>query len=143
MLAFFLNTKAQDHTLKGRIISENFEILPEVKINTPEKELLGITDIDGRFEISIPNEVLELNISFIGMEPTKIKLSDNCYTLEVILMIETIYDFVSLKKVDKLRMKRFKKLPEKHKEAFDKGIFNTSIACYTQEFIPYYKKKKN
>ena len=39
-------------------------------------------------------------------------------------------------------MKRFKKLPELHKEAFEKGIFKTDEAFYTQEFIPYYKKKQ-
>ena len=62
--------------------------------------------------------------------------------LEVVVMIEALYDFMSLKKVDRLRMKRFKKLPELHKEAFEKGIFKTDKACYTQEFIPYYKKKQ-
>jgi hypothetical protein len=40
-------------------------------------------------------------------------------------------------------MKRFKKLPELHKEAFEKGIFKTDKACYTREFIPDYKKKQN
>ena len=104
--------------------------------------MLGVTDIEGRFEISIPNEVLKLNISFVGMESTIIELSGNCNYLEVVVMIEALYDFMSLKKVDRLRMKRFKKLPELHKEAFEKGIFKTDKACYTQEFIPYYKKKQ-
>jgi len=142
MLTSFLFVKAQDLTLKGRIISEDLEVLPEVKITNQKNELLGVTDIEGRFEISIPNEVLKLNISFVGMEPTIIELSGNCNFLEVVVMIETLYDFMSLKKVDRLRMKRFKKLPELHKEAFEKGIFKTDKACYTQEFIPYCKKKQ-
>jgi len=57
-------------------------------------------------------------------------------------MLSSSYDFITLKKVDRLRMKRFKQLPEKHKEAFEKGIFKTDMACYTQEFIPDYKKKQ-
>ena len=134
--------QAQDLTLKGRIISEDLEVLPEVKITNQKNELLGVTDIEGRFEISIPNEVLKLNISFVGMEPTIIELSSNCNYLEVVVMIEALYDFMSLKKVDRLRMKRFKKLPELQKEAFEKGIFKTDKACYTQKFIPYYKKKQ-
>jgi hypothetical protein len=52
------------------------------------------------------------------------------------------YDFMSLKKVDRLRMKRFKLLPELHKKAFEEGIFKTDMACYTREFIPHYKKKQ-
>ena len=46
------------------------------------------------------------------------------------------YDFISLKKVDKLRMKRFKKLPEFHLTAYKKGIFTTEQACYEQPFMP-------
>lgn len=140
MLTSFLFVQPQDLTLKGRIISEDLEVLPGVKITNKKNELLGVTDIEGRFEISIPNEVLKLNVSFVGMEPTIIELSDNCNFLEVVVMIETLYDFMSLKKVDRLRMKRFKKLPELHKEAFEKGIFKTDKACYKQEFISYYKK---
>lgn len=141
MLTSFWAVKAQDLVLKGRIISENLGVLPEVKITNNENELLGITDIEGRFEISIPNEVLKLNVSLVGMEPTIIELSGNCNFLEVVVMIDAIYDFMSSKRVDRLRMKRFKKLPELHKEAFEKGIFKTNKACYTQEFIPFRKKK--
>lgn len=142
-LTSFLFVQAQDLTLKGRVISEDLEVLPEVKITNQKKELLGVTDIEGRFEISIPKEVLKLNISFVGMEPTTIELSGNCDFLEVVVLFETLYDFMSLKKVDRLRMKRFKKLPKLHKEAFEKGVFKTDKACYTQEFIPYRKKNKN
>ena len=39
-------------------------------------------------------------------------------------------------------MKRFQKLPKLHKAAFAKGIFKTDKACYTQVFIPHYKKKQ-
>lgn len=142
MLTSFLFVKAQDLTLKGRIIAEDLEVLPEVKITNQKNELIGVTDIEGKFEISIPNEVLILNINLVGMEPTIIELSANCNFLEVVVMIETLYDFISLKNVDRLRMKRFKKLPEIHKEAFEKGLFKTDKACYKQEFIPYYKKKQ-
>lgn len=53
------------------------------------------------------------------------------------MMLSGTYDFITLKKVDRLRMKRFKKLPKLHKEAFEKGIFKTDKACYKQEIIPY------
>ena len=57
------------------------------------------------------------------------------------MILASSYDFITLKKADKLRMKEFKKLPAIHKQAFEKGIFKTDTACYTQKFIPYYKKK--
>lgn len=58
------------------------------------------------------------------------------------MMSSSTYDFLSPKKVNRLRLKRFKRLPELHKEAFDKGIFKTNAGCYKQEFIPYFKKKQ-
>jgi len=57
-------------------------------------------------------------------------------------MASDTYDFKTPKKIDKLRLKRFEKLPALHKEAFVKGIFKTENACYTQEFVPYYKRKQ-
>ena len=57
------------------------------------------------------------------------------------MMLSGTYDFMTLKKVDRLRMKRFKKLPKLHKEAFAKRIFKTDKACYSQEFISSYKNR--
>ena len=74
------------------------------------------------------------------MEPTIIELKDKCDDVEVVMILRSTYDFINLKKVDKLRMKKFKKLPELHREAFEKGIFKTDKACYSQEFISHYKK---
>ena len=51
------------------------------------------------------------------------------------------YDFISLKKVDKLQMKRFKKLSELHLTAYQKGIFTTEQPCYEQNYIPINKTK--
>lgn len=138
MSCFFV--QAQDLVLKGRIITEDFEALPKANIYNQNNQLLGMTDIEGNFEISISKEFTKLNVSFVGMEPAVIELYDDCDFVEIIVMTETHYDFMSSKKVDRLRMKRFKKLPELHKEAFEKGIFITDKACYTQEFVPYFNK---
>ena len=80
--------------------------------------------------------------SAIGLEPTSVTLADTCVEIEVVMMLSGTYDFITLKKVDRLRMKIFKQLPELHKRAFEKGIFKTVQACYTQKFIPHYKKKQ-
>lgn len=78
----------------------------------------------------------------VGFEQTAIEFLDKCDEVEVVMISSSIYDFITLKKVDRLRMKRFKKLPELHKKAFEKGIFKTDKACYTREFIPHYEKKR-
>lgn len=132
---------AQNRTIKGRVIDENLENLPYVSIMIHDTLKVGKTDLNGFFQIEIPVSVKRIVFSTIGVEITSIELSDDCDEVEVVMMLSATYDFISLKKVDRLRMKIFKKLPELHKEAFKKGIFKTEKACYTQSFIPFFKKK--
>ena len=131
---------AQNKTIEGRVISDQFDIIPAALIKINDTVTVGKTDINGFFLIEIPDSVKKITFSFIGLERTNIELIDKCDEVEVVMMSSVTYDFITLKKVDRLRLKRFKKLPELHKEALTRGIFKTDKACYTQEFTPYYKK---
>lgn len=131
---------SQEKLVKGRLISESLEILPFASILINDTSEVGKTDVNGYFQINIP--VLQHNIifRFLGLESTNINLENNCTKVEVILMLDGTYDFISLKKVDRLRKKRYKKLPELRIKAYQKGIFKSLDACYKQVFMPYYKK---
>ncbi|CAN1577495.1 hypothetical protein MCERE19_04149 [Spirosomataceae bacterium] len=132
---------SQGKLIKGRIIAENLENLPFASILINDKIEVGKADVNGYFEINIPITEKKIIFIFLGMEVTNIDLEDKCNEIEVILMDNVTYDFRSLKKVDRLRKKRFEKLPELRKMALDKGIFKKPNTCYKQEFIPYYRKK--
>jgi hypothetical protein len=132
---------AQHKTIKGRVITDDFETLPLASIMINDTVEAGRTDLNGFFQIEIPVYTNKLLLFFVGIEPAKIVLAGNCDEVEIVMMLRSTYDFITLKKADRLRMKGFKKLPALHKAAFAKGIFKTDKACYTQEFIPYYKKK--
>lgn len=133
---------SQDKTIKGRVISDRFDILIGVLIMINDTVEVGRTDINGFFQMDIPISQEKILFMFVGVDPATIKLVDKCDEVEVIMMLSGTDDFITLKKVDRLRMKRFKKLPDIHKEAFEKSLFKTDKACYVQEFIPYYKKKQ-
>ena len=133
---------SQNKTIKGRVIAEDLETVPLASIMINDTVEVGKTDLNGFFQIDIPVSMNKLLFIFVGIEPTKIEIADTCDEVEVVMMLSRIYDFKTLKKVNRLQMKRFKKLPELHKEAFEKGLFKTDRACYTQKFIPYYKKKQ-
>jgi hypothetical protein len=135
-----LNLNGQTRIITGRVITEDLEILPGVRIQNSDTTLLGTTDIDGRFEIELPLGTDKLLISWIGMEWKSIQLPINCNHLDIILMYDAIYDFMSARKVDRLIMKRIKKLPELHLTAYEKGIFKTKEPCYGQDFN---KRKKH
>jgi hypothetical protein len=55
-------------------------------------------------------------------------------------MYDVIYDFMSARKIDRLRRKRFEKLPVIHQQAYEKGFFKTKTPCYNQAFNSYFDK---
>lgn len=131
---------AQNKIIKGRVVDDNLETLPYVSIVINDTIKVGRTDLNGFFQIDIPVSVKKISFESVGLDPATVKLLDKCEEVEVVMMLSGTYDFITLKRVDKLRMKTFRKLSKLHREAFEKGIFKTDKACYTQEFISFYKK---
>ncbi len=136
VLFFNLNLNGQTRTIIGRVISEDLEPIPEANIQSVDTLLLGKTDIEGRFKINIPQKTDKLLFSWICMEWTTIELQKDCDTIEVVMMCDVIYDFMSSKKIDKLRKKRFDEIPKFHSDAIKKGLFSNSSICYMREFKP-------
>lgn len=134
---------SQIRTIKGKVISEFFETMPGVSIIINDTIKIGETDLNGVFKIDLPVYQKKILFKSLGLDPTIVKLIDKCDEVEVVMMLTSTYDFITLKKADKLRMKRFKRLPSLHKQAFRKALFNTNKACYSQEFISYYSNDWN
>jgi hypothetical protein len=134
---------SQNKTIKGRVIDENLETLPYVPIVINDTVEVGRTDLNGFFQIDIPISQKKILFRYVGLDPTTIELVDKCDKIEVVMMLSVTYDFITLKRAERKREKRYKKLPEIHKQAFEKGIFNNEYACYNREFEPFYLKKNN
>jgi hypothetical protein len=133
---------SQNKTIKGRVITEFFETAPGMLIIINDTVKVGRTDLKGFFQIDIPISVKKILIWSLGLDQANIELVDTCDEVEVVMLLSSTYDFITLKKADRLRMKRFNKLPELHKKAFEKGIFKTEYACYNREFEFSYLQKK-
>lgn len=137
VLIFNLNLNGQTRTIIGRVISEDFEPLPILDIKNSDTVLIGKTDMDGYFKISISQEIDRLLFSYVGMEWTEISLKKDCDTIEVLIMNDVIYDFITLKKIDRLRKKRFDNLPNLHSDAVKNGLFENNNICYERVFEEY------
>jgi hypothetical protein len=133
LIPFLCN--GQSRTITGKVVDESdFASMPEVKIQSRDGVVIGTTDINGNFKIEVPQGINELRLIYIGMEPTSIKIPENCGNLEIIMMVDVIYDYTTVNKINKKRCKLFKKLPDKHRQAFEKGIFTSSAPCFTYIF---------
>ena len=116
-------------TLTGRILSDHLEGVPRANIFAQDTTVIGTTDLDGYFKLDVPLDTHMLLFGAIGMEQTSVNLSGECATLEVILTLESTYDFMSLRRVNRKRFKRFKLLPHLYQEAYEKGLFTSRAPC--------------
>lgn len=129
---------SQNKIIKGRVISEDFEAVIEASIMIKDTVEVGRTDINGFFQIDIPISVKKILFESVGLDPVTIEIVDKCENNEVIMMLTGTNDFVTLKHAERKRKKRYKKLPEIHKQAFEKSIFETKCACYNRTFESFY-----
>jgi hypothetical protein len=128
----------QIKAITGRVIDE-FELspIPGVKILGGDSVVLATTDLQGNFEAKIQPGDDKLRFLFIGMEGTSIKIPASCNKLEIIMMTDVTYDYITIKKINRKRCKRFKELPTKHNEAFRKGIFTSTSHCFEYIYENY------
>ena len=132
---------SQDKTVKGRVIDDNMETLPYVPIVINDTVEVGRTDLDGFFQIEIPATVKRISFKYVGVDPTTIELEEKCDKIEVVMMLTGTNDFMTLKRAERKRKKRYKELPEIHRQAFENGIFETENPCYCREFQTYFSDK--
>ncbi|TDE09030.1 hypothetical protein [Dyadobacter psychrotolerans] len=125
-------------TITGKVINETgLTIITGAKIQSLDRLLLGSTDRSGFFKIELPPGCNQLLINSLGMESMSIAITDTCNYLEIILMNDTIYDFVTSQVANRRRHRKFKNLKNKHRQAGDKGIFTSNIPCVKYMFQEY------
>jgi hypothetical protein len=128
----------QGRTIAGRVIGESdLTPIPEVRIQDRDTVLLVLSDKSGNFEIQLPADKDELLFSFIGMEWRSIKVPSDCNRLEVIMVVDANYDFVSTRKINQKRCEIFKQIPSMHRQAYEKGIFVSKTPCVRYIFHEY------
>ena len=123
-------------TLSGKTIDQFLESAIGITIFDKDTTKIGQSDLNGYFQIKLPKETDTLIFAGVGYEWATISVPKVCENLELVLCMASTYDFMSPKKVDKLREKEFEKLPELHSQAFQKGLFKTKEPCGIQTFEP-------
>jgi hypothetical protein len=138
-VALSLGTAHAQHTktLTGRILGDDLIGVPMADIRTRDTTVIGKTDLDGYFKLDVPVNTKTLLFTAIGMEWTTVNLSGECSSLEVILLYASTYDFMSVKRVNRQKFKRFKHLPHLHQQAYEKGLFKSCAPCASPIFTKW------
>lgn len=142
IVLFFLFNIVQvcaQRTIRGKVIDENQDILIGAKVYNNDTIEIGKVDLDGSFEVKVPEESNRLIFGSVGYEYSTISVLNKCHYLEVILLYDGIYHYKSHRKIDRLRKRRFNELSKIHLDSFKKGIFKEKIPCGKREFVPIKK----
>jgi len=141
LLAIFsLSSYGQTKLISGKVMISDFPIennleehefwnASEAVIIGNDSIRLGIADKDGIFEMEIPDNIQFITVALIGMYPEKIELNGNCDYFEIILLPDAIYDFVTLRKEERLRKKDRERLFELYREAYRRKLFKLEKPC--------------
>jgi TonB-linked SusC/RagA family outer membrane protein len=75
-VAFVLPAVAQDHTVTGRVMDDSDSPLPGVNIVIKGTTLGVVTDVDGKYAITVPGKETVLQFSFVGYLTQEIEVGD-------------------------------------------------------------------
>jgi hypothetical protein len=124
-------------TLTGRLLDDRLEGVPRANICARDTTVIGTTDMEGYFKVDVSVNTNTLIFTSIGMELTTVNLSADCSNLEVILLLASSYDFMSVRRVNRQEFKRFKHLPQLHQQAYEKGLFKSRAPCASPIFTKW------
>ncbi|WP_231403214.1 carboxypeptidase-like regulatory domain-containing protein [Hymenobacter guriensis] len=131
----FMTARAQPtKTLTGRLLGEDLDGVPRADICARDTTVIGTTDLKGYFKIDVPVNTSTLIFRYVGLEWTTVNLSEECSNFEVILLSRPTYDFMSIRRVNRQRLKQFKNLPQLYQEAYEKGLVKSPVPCASPIF---------
>ena len=100
---------------------------------------IGLSNLDGYFNIKLPKETDTLIFTGVGYEWATISIPKECENAEIVLFMVSTYDFKSPKRVNRLWKKEYEKLSKLHSQAFQKGLFKTEKTCVIRKFEPFFQ----
>jgi hypothetical protein len=137
VLSLGTSSKRSSRTLTGRLLDDRLEEVPRANIYARDTILVGTTDLEGYFKLDVSDITTTLRFTAIGYEVTTLKLSRECMNLEVILLLASTYNFMSVRQVNRQEFKRFKHLPQLYKQAYEKGLFKSRAPCASTLFTKW------
>ncbi|RZK30698.1 MAG: hypothetical protein EOO63_06075 [Hymenobacter sp.] len=129
--------------LTGRLLDDRLEVVPRANIYARDTILIGTTDLEGYFKLDVPVTTTTLHFTAIGYEVTTLKLSRECVNLEVLLLLASTHDFMSVRRVNRQEFKRFKHLPQLYQQAYEKGLFKSRAPCASPFFTNWVPRPAN
>lgn len=117
----------QERVISGKVLGDDLLPLPGVAITYNFKGTM--TDINGYFELKIPNNLEQIKLAFLGCYDEYVSISTDCNYYGIILQTSSTYCFVTPQKANRLEKRHRKKVSKLYKEAYDKKLFGEKKSC--------------
>jgi hypothetical protein len=126
--------------IRGKLVDGNLDPLIGAHVFGLDGENLGVTDINGEYEVDIPYDVDNLVYAYTGYENTIIGLKRGCSRADVILQDYWVFHYRSTSRIERKRRAQFNRINSVYDQAFEQGLFPDKFPCY--EYIYRSKKKE-
>lgn len=90
-------------TSTGTVVDEVNEPVTGATISTASGKALGVTDIDGKFKVQVPDGTKELSISFIGYKNAEVPARGNVGTVTLAVESQMLADVVVTQSIARTR----------------------------------------
>ncbi|MBO0929638.1 hypothetical protein [Fibrella aquatilis] len=131
----YFSAFGQSRVVTGKVIDEELQALPGVMIFSLDSTQLGVSGLDGSFQISLPLTRTRVLFNMVGLDQNNVDIPVGCDKAEVVLLLASTYDFMTLKAINKARYKRFKTLTATHRAAYAQGAFKRRESCVEYVFV--------
>ena len=81
-------------TSVGIVVDDTNEPVTGATISTAAGKALGVTDIDGKFKVQVPDGTRDLTVTFIGFKPLTVGAKQNMGTLAMEVESQMLADVV-------------------------------------------------
>jgi hypothetical protein len=130
IILFFQLSFGQDRLFTGKVIGDDLIGFAGVIIMTSDLKVIDTTDFNGKFEFKYSKDIKKIMLIFPMTQKEEIELSYNCNNLEIILLEQWTYDFVSLKRAKRKKSRDRKRILKKlYAEAYQNGVFKNDKPC--------------
>jgi hypothetical protein len=132
-----LETHAQSRTIKGLVLSEDLTPLSHISIYLKDSIEIGLTNSDGRYEITVPTHIDSISYLGVGYERLFVSLNSGCSLVNIIMILHGTYDFMSPEKMDRQRRRYYDRVNKLYPLAVERGLFAAEPSCYAVLFQRY------
>jgi len=133
VLLFTIAARGQDRKISGKVTEENGTGFPGVYIKAEGTDIISTTNVDGFYEIIVPQETDKLNFSYIGFKEQQVDIKDHS-VINVILKKNTteigaveIQGFASVITLARRRIENMQTTPESIIAITSEDIENSGI----------------